>query len=416
MTSFGLMDWYSANGIDDLIVPKDGGLSDRLPSPDSWSKWGVGVMESYPSHNKGGSAFRQKFTAEEPDFRSLYDDVEMEDFVDKCHSSISSACGRLSDDSVQRTTLSSNRPDYQLDLGGSRQMDDIFLSSLLEDLPEIENQVKSFCFSPKSQRGTQSNNFLTDMTLDSENTSSGAQCLSSSRYLQTHVFSPSLGLENEDTTASKFVSSQQKDFSPSKGTSLGVSVPSKENRMSIHMNEETSLEESVLQELKMVTNQLTEKTRICFRDALYRLANNSKQHHMTQNQDGDLCVGIPPLWTPNHETTRSETKKATESETNVIDRAVANLIFNNSDFNKRDLSMAASSNSKEEVGGATESSDNQLYQTQIRYLDDHQVVLDDAQVPNLGHTNPYPAANSTKSFSKKGCRELDFNVGLWLSD
>lgn len=89
-------------------------------------------------------------------------------------------------------------------------------SSLLEDLPEIENQVKSFCFSPKSQRGMQSNNFLTDMTLDSENTSSDAQSLSSSRYLQTHVFSPSLSLENEDTTASKFVSSQQKDFSPSK--------------------------------------------------------------------------------------------------------------------------------------------------------------------------------------------------------
>lgn len=113
---------------------------------------------------------------------------------------------------------------------------------------------------------------------------------------------------------------------------------------------------------------------------------------------------------------RSETKKATESETNVIDRAVANLIFNKSDFNKRDLSMAAPSNSKEEVGGATESSDNQLCQPQIRYLDDHQVVLDDAQVPNLGHTNPYPAANLTKSFSKKGCREQDFNVGLWFSD
>lgn len=87
-------------------------------------------------------------------------------------------------------------------------------SSLLEDLPEIKNSVKSFCFSPKSQCGMmQSNYFLRDMNRDLENTSGDAQSLSSSRYLQTHAFSPSLALEKEDITASEFVSSQQKDLS-----------------------------------------------------------------------------------------------------------------------------------------------------------------------------------------------------------
>ncbi|GMN55563.1 hypothetical protein TIFTF001_024677 [Ficus carica] len=441
------MDWYSGSGVDDLIVPKDGGLSDRLPSPDSWSKWGIGVTESFPPHNKCGSAYHQNFYTENC-FRSLYDEVEMEDFVlDKCQSSTSSACGGSPDDSVQRTILSNNQPDYQLELGGSRQMDDIFFnigdvveiellccfsigygpflyatsfwSSLLEDLPESKNSVKSFCFSPKSQCGMMQSNYCSrDMNRDLENNSGDTQSLSSSRYLQTHAISPSLALEKEDITASEFVSSQQKDLSTIKGVSMGVSGPSKQNSMITHIDEETSLEESVLQELKIVMNQvgsakslswedwplwmeMSEKTRICFRDALYRLAKSSKQHQMTQNQDGDPCVGIPFSWTPDPETARSESKKATESETNIIDRAIANLMFNKTDLNERHISMAAaSSNSKEEVSGATESSDNLLYQLQICHQNDNQIQLDDALVPTLIHVNPYRAANLWKSFSR----------------
>ena len=123
------MEWCFGNGVDDLIVPKDGELSDRLPSPDSWSKWGVCAFESFPSHYKDG-AFGQKFTTDEPSFNgtSLCDEVEMEDSVyDKYQSSTSSACGELSDDTFQRTGLSSNRSIYQLGLAGSGHIDDIFL-------------------------------------------------------------------------------------------------------------------------------------------------------------------------------------------------------------------------------------------------------------------------------------------------
>lgn len=143
--SLGVMDWYSGSGIDDLIVPKDGGLSDRLPSPDSWSKWGIGATESFPPHNKCGSSYHQNFYTEDC-FRSLYDDVEMEDFVlDKCQSSTSSACGGSSDDSVLRTILSNNQPDYQLELGGSRQMDDIFLYSVTSGIKILDLMPVGSC-------------------------------------------------------------------------------------------------------------------------------------------------------------------------------------------------------------------------------------------------------------------------------
>ena len=104
------MDWYYGCGIDELIVPNDGVLSDRLPSPDSWSEWGIGGPETFPSQYKCG-AFDQ-FSAEEDGFdtKSACGDVEMEDFSD------------------ERARISSNGPDYQLgDLPGSGRTDDIFL-------------------------------------------------------------------------------------------------------------------------------------------------------------------------------------------------------------------------------------------------------------------------------------------------
>ena len=49
---------------------------------------------------------------------------------------------------------------------------------------------------------------------------------------------------------------------------------------------------------------MTEKTRICFRDALYRLADNSKGNHVTQSQDRDLAIEEPSSWADHDETTR----------------------------------------------------------------------------------------------------------------
>ncbi|KAF9595626.1 hypothetical protein IFM89_001499 [Coptis chinensis] len=46
------------------------------------------------------------------------------------------------------------------------------------------------------------------------------------------------------------------------------------------LDEETSMEENALQELEVAMTQLTQETRICFRDALYRLARSSEQLHL----------------------------------------------------------------------------------------------------------------------------------------
>ncbi|KAL5570300.1 hypothetical protein UlMin_026875, partial [Ulmus minor] len=279
------MDMYFGSGIDDLMVPN---RSDRLPSPDSWSKWGVGASESFPIDNNG-IMYDPMFADEEPNLNreGFFSEAEMEDFVhDRYQSSSSSVNGGLSEDSFRRSMLSGQRPDYPLnELASPGQMDDIFLSSLLEDLPGVNNADKSM----------QSDHFSRDTKFSVENVSSGMQ---NKGYLTTQGFSPSYALGNDDATTS----ADQKDYITAKATSTEISVHSEQSCMDSLIDDDTPLEESVLQELKMVMNQFTEKTRICFRDSLYRLANNSKQHDMTSDQDEDLCVEVPHSWTHNTET------------------------------------------------------------------------------------------------------------------
>ncbi|KAF3434266.1 hypothetical protein FNV43_RR25369 [Rhamnella rubrinervis] len=391
-----MMDWYFESGTDDLVVPRDRGLSDRLPSPDSWSAWGIGAAESFPTPNKF-IVFDPKFTREVSSFNgaSLCNQMEMEDSThDKYQSSSSSECGRFSDESCRQTILSSNRPDYQLeDLAGLEQMDDIFLSSMLDDLPGAENPNESFCFSPESPCDMmESNNLPRDMTLDSQSFTSSVHSVGSSRYLKTHAFSPSVGLEKGDITASEFnaCDSDQNDFPQMKALPIKVLVPSGHNSMNGPIGEDKSLEESVLQELKMVMTQLTEKTRIGLRDSLYRLAKNSKQQHCTtQSPDEDLEMESPPSWTAQaEETVRSGTKMVTESETNTIDRAMANLMFNRLDFNVQDLPLAASSNVKHKMIGSTEPPDCKLYESQVHHSDSCFAPPKDAEVPILGQQDP----------------------------
>lgn len=121
------MDWYYGSGIDDLVVPNGG--SDRLPSPDSWSKWGISASECFQSPNKYFSIYPQFNKELNFSGKGLFDEVEMETSVnDRDLSSSSSVCEGLSDDSLQKTSLSYNRAYNQLeDLAGLQQMDDIFL-------------------------------------------------------------------------------------------------------------------------------------------------------------------------------------------------------------------------------------------------------------------------------------------------
>lgn len=84
-------------------------------------------------------------------------------------------------------------------------------SSLLADQPWDEDIHKLFGVLPD-------NNHLTDMTLDSKSASSDKHSIGSSKYLQTHAFSPSMDWEEEEVDASPFIpcNSKQKHFRPLK--------------------------------------------------------------------------------------------------------------------------------------------------------------------------------------------------------
>ncbi|XVF82467.1 hypothetical protein PTKIN_Ptkin16aG0050900 [Pterospermum kingtungense] len=253
------MDWYFGNDMEDVVVPNDQELADRLPSPESWSNWGLAAPGNFESSNKcffvdaNLTHNKLKFNGK------FWNDTEFESAADvKSPSSWSSRCGGLSDESLYQAPLSPPLPDYELD-----DMDDTFLSSLLEDMPGNEDLHQSFCLSPEYEPGRMPDDYLL-----------------------------------RDMNRNRFVS------------------------------EATSLEESVLQELAVVTAQLSDKTRICFQDAFYRLAKNSKQNPVAQDQQGNLYARAhSPKWTISEEIIRSANKKTTESETNAIDRTVANLTF-----------------------------------------------------------------------------------------
>lgn len=265
------MEWYSGSGIDDFVVPEDREVYDRLPSPESWSKWCADASESHEFSNKR-FLMDSKLTGEELKFNGEILSKEVESFYNgKDQSSGSSISGRLSEESLPQTALSCDQPDYQLDdLSEIEQLDEFFLSSFLEDLPRNENLNGSFCFSAEAECGMASaDNRFTDTMSDLQSISNDAHGMGSSKYLKTHAFSPSLSWEEGEVAASHFnqCNSDQKDLAPVKASLVNVLVPSEHDSMIGLVDEETSLQQSALQELEMVMAQLNDKTRICFRDA-----------------------------------------------------------------------------------------------------------------------------------------------------
>ncbi|KAJ0045650.1 hypothetical protein Pint_05617 [Pistacia integerrima] len=134
------MEWYPGTAMDDLVVPKDQDLSDTLPSsPEIWSKWGTYSPESSLSPNNFFNN-DMNVTEEEFNFNGFCNEVEMDVSVqDKDHYSGSSVCGGSLEESLQRTSLSCSRPDYELDpLAGIEQLDDIFLYSVTSGIKILD--------------------------------------------------------------------------------------------------------------------------------------------------------------------------------------------------------------------------------------------------------------------------------------
>ncbi|KAJ7949393.1 protein LNK3-like isoform X1 [Quillaja saponaria] len=298
------MDCYYGSGLDDLVVPEDQEFSDRLPSPDSWSKWGISSPEVFDSAKK----FTMDTNEMEEDLDlydlSLSEEVELETSVyDKYQSSGSSVCGGFPEQFYAETDRSRDSPNHQLQyLGGFEQMDDIFLHSVFEDLHGPETSKKSFCYSPESNCGKMPrDNLLTNISVDSD-----MHDLESSKYLKTHDFSPPGGLQKEDVAAPQFVpcNTKKNDHLPEEASTFEVLAPFEKNIQGDSMHEESSFQQSALHELELVMAQFTEETRICFRDALYRLARNSKQQQIAEHQDGCCATQEAIPWTDHSETTR----------------------------------------------------------------------------------------------------------------
>lgn len=94
------------------------------------------------------------------------------------------------------------------------------------------------------------------------------------------------------------------------------------------VNDLSSIEESVLTGLEAVLNQLSEKTRLCLRDSMYRLAEHSEKQTSKKAQVEGLSLDEPSLPETSDVCSRSRVTDIAESETNAIDRAVAYMMFN----------------------------------------------------------------------------------------
>ncbi|KAH8512585.1 hypothetical protein H0E87_006025 [Populus deltoides] len=390
------MEWYSEDCIDDFEVPKDQEVYDRLPSPESWSKWCTDASESHEFSNQS-LPMDSKLTEEELKFNGEILSNEVESFYNGEDQSSGSRTSRgFSEDSFPQNALSCDQSDYQLDdLAGIEQLDEIFFS-LLEDQPTNENLHGSFCFSPEAECAMISaDNRLTDKILDLQSILNDARGMGSSKYLKTHAFSPSASWEKDEVAASHFnpCNSEQKDWAPAEAQLVNVPVPSEHDSTIGPVDDETS-QQSALHELEMVLAQLNDKTRICFRDGLYRLASYSRQHIVKRNQNGDLYMETP--CTSEDEEIRSGGKKTNEMVTNSIDRAIANLMFSKMDLNIQDFHVSASASSKQGISRETKPLNCSLDQLEGHDLSSYPIFRDDAEVPILGQGYPQIRANLGK--------------------
>lgn len=103
-----------------------------------------------------------------------------------------------------------------------------------------------------------------------------------------------------------------------------------------------------------------------------------------------------------------------ESETNAIDRAIANLMFNELNFSTREHSSAASVNSnggvvgdnappvnsKLNVARSTRPTNYSLNQPKVRHVPLQSISPDDAEVPMLAQTDLLQATNLHTVFSR----------------
>ncbi|KAL8061836.1 hypothetical protein ABFX02_02G109500 [Erythranthe guttata] len=266
------MEWYFANNMENLTVPKDEEMMDRLPSPDSWSSWGK-VVGNFNSPKKLTVLGVEDFLLNDNNDDDVNDD---DDVVEQL--------------STPRSRRQQNRhqdSDSQLNnLSKIDDADDIFFRSIFE-----------------------------------ADASSADRADSSASFRQASSNQDQMAMDNLENFG-HFLPSEEMEFETSN------SDEHFEFDMFEDMNEEDmSTEESVLLELQTLALQLANKTRVCFRDSLYRLAENSRLHQNNfgqntkdENENGKATTSGGPY--------SARESQAKRSDTNAIDRTIATLLFN----------------------------------------------------------------------------------------
>nr|XP_016490239.1 PREDICTED: protein LNK4-like [Nicotiana tabacum] len=328
------MEWFSRVDVGDLVVPK--GLEDGFPpSPDSWSQWETpfGNFKSEMKRNNirlyVGSE-DCKVTRSGVDLKNL--GIHEENFDNLA--SQDSYC-----DMDQWSSYPPDQLESHLDnLASMDQLDDVFLSSLLEECPtRMDASDESSDLSTNSQCSVLlADNQAGDDYSNPEHVTSNACSAESAKYYSAHAFTSPMDWESHQEVNNSYLLEK----APTAEVAVKLEHDRGDSRVS---DEEISMEQSVLQHLESLTAQLTEETRICFRDSLYRLADNSKH---------DECQ----RWNvQSDQSSRGLSKEeTTELQTNVIDRTVANLLFSNIDFGASggsSLDLAEATDTRQHSGG-----------------------------------------------------------------
>ncbi|KAH6819143.1 hypothetical protein C2S51_002746 [Perilla frutescens var. frutescens] len=311
------MEWYVGSDDEDLAVPNDEEMFDRLPSPDSWPSW-VNIVGNINSQKSEQMFSRHAFRHQ-------------------------SACAH-------------ERSDAQLnDLPKIEEADEIFFDSLF-----------------KVDAGDSEGSYSSDNTAQTSNRTDDVMAFDFSNHIRDCT--------NDALNVGH--------FSPEKELESEIYMFEERDDLCEDINEYMSMDEPVLLELQNLTQQLADTTRICFRDSLYRLAENSSY----QTKSSRIGKEDPKNYKP---ITREP--KTNESDTKAIDRTVATLLFTTMTF--CDSTAAATSASS----GLNEETLQREYQENSRvyhpgYFTPSLCIVEggDAEVPTFDLMNqPLPQLSHT---------------------
>ncbi|KAF5199991.1 Lnk3-like isoform x1 [Thalictrum thalictroides] len=280
------MEWYMVRDDDEMIVPQDQEKSEQSLLQDNSCQWKEGL--------------------------SMYGELPTADY------GIWDSDNKLVGDWL----------DYQLDgMSAIDQMNDNFMNSIFEEnTPRMRSTYQCVGNFPESECSTMSSgDLLTDVGMDSQSISTDQLRRGNVSKLEVPSSMDWNTLDDPPTYTSYDSENVKKSVARhAHGNKANSSLVTDGQ-----VDEETSFEEVAIRELELAMTQLTEETRICFRDSLYRLAKSSRQRQLEiQSQSEEQTIEGTFLTNVHGETSRFGKVEHMESETNYFDSTVAHLMFN----------------------------------------------------------------------------------------